>query len=90
MPFAVDFIAGQMNLGYRRIVRVALENIFCDVHQHRTRTAGRSDVKRFVDDLRQVAMFLTRKLCFVAERVMPNVSASWNASVPSAWSTPGR
>ena len=24
----------------------------------------------------------TRKLCFVAERVMPTLSASWNASLP--------
>ena len=36
------------------------------------------------------AMALTRKLCLVQYRVIPNVSASWNASLPISFSVASR
>ena len=43
-----------MNLVHRRVMPLRLENIFRNVHQHRTRTPARSQIERLVNDLRQI------------------------------------
>ena len=42
VPFLVHLVPGQMNFVHRRIMRVALEHVFCNVYQHAVR--GRGDV----------------------------------------------
>src|ERR1700693_3762952 len=59
-------------------------DVFRNVDQHRTGTAGGRDMECFLMVEARSLMSLTRKLCFTQGRVMPTVSHSWNASWPIA------
>ena len=83
VAFGENFVARQMNGSHRRVMRLGLEHIFGNIHQHRAGTAAGGNIESLMNGLRQILRrVFTRKLCLVQERVMPNVSASWNASLP--------
>ena len=83
VAFGEDLIAGQVDGVDRGVVAAGLENVLRDIDEHGTGAAAGGDVEGFVDDLRQfLASVFTMKLCLVAGRVMPKVSASWKASLP--------
>ena len=54
VAFGEDLVAGQVNGGHGLIVALGLEHVLGDIDQHRTGPAAGGDVKRFVDDLRQI------------------------------------
>ena len=77
VAFGVNPVAGQMNRSSPECSGLRLEHVLRYIHQHRP---GPSRWRR-CKTLREStcgssAIFFTRKLCLVPERVMPNVSAS--------------
>ena len=91
MAFGEDLIAGQVDGVDGSVVAAGLENVLRDIDEHGAGAAAGGDVESFVNDLRKLLQtFFTMKLCLVAGRVMPKVSASWKASLPMSleWTWP--
>jgi hypothetical protein len=68
-----------------RILEVPLldQDVLGQVDVDRPGRPVAGDVERLLDDRAARSLpSLTRKLCLVAERVMPTLSASWKASLP--------
>ena len=64
MPLAEYTVARQVNLVHRLVLRLPLEHILSNVHQHRTGPAAGSNIKRFMDNLRQIGHILYQEIVF--------------------------
>ena len=63
VAFGEDLVPGQVNRRHRLIVALARQHVLGDIHQHRAGPAAGSDIKRLVDDLRQVFDALHQVSC---------------------------
>ena len=62
VPFRINLVSRQVDGANRRVSHVALENIFSDVYQHRTRPARRGNVERLMNRLRQIGNILDQEI----------------------------
>ena len=58
VAFGEHLVSGQVDGSDRRVMSLRLEHVLGDIDQHGTGTAAGGDVKRLVDDLRQVFQLL--------------------------------
>ncbi len=78
-------VAGQVHDRRPAEGGLGLERVLGDVDQDRAGgAAGGGDVERSAIVWAMSSARVTRKLCFVIGMVMPQMSASWKASVPMA------